>query len=245
MIKFFRKIRQKLLSENKFSKYLIYAIGEIILVVVGILIALQINNWNEGKKNKQRETIILNEILNSINNDLQYYEDVVDRLIERKKKGLDSLRTYINDKEIIQDSLFLDFYGNASQDVMMLFDNGPYEALNSSGLELITNDSLRSKINNVYAVELPIAANFSNVRNEDNDPDISELRRKFLKLKPGPQKGNYISWALKVDDILNNQDFLWAYNLEYNKLQGYSIWLKRMKTSLLDLKTHIESELEK
>ena len=50
MIKFFRKIRQRLLTENKFSKYLIYAIGEIVLVVIGILIALQINNWNESRK---------------------------------------------------------------------------------------------------------------------------------------------------------------------------------------------------
>jgi len=48
MIKFFKKIRQQLLTENKLSKYLIYAIGEIILVVIGILIALQINNWNKG-----------------------------------------------------------------------------------------------------------------------------------------------------------------------------------------------------
>ena len=53
MIKFFRKIRQKLLSENKFSKYLIYAIGEIFLVVIGILIALQVNNWNENKKTEK------------------------------------------------------------------------------------------------------------------------------------------------------------------------------------------------
>lgn len=50
MIKFFRHIRQPLLSENKFSKYLLYAIGEIVLVVIGIPIALQINNWNEQRK---------------------------------------------------------------------------------------------------------------------------------------------------------------------------------------------------
>lgn len=48
MIKFFRKIRQRLLTENKFSKYLLYAIGEIILVVIGILIAININNTNEA-----------------------------------------------------------------------------------------------------------------------------------------------------------------------------------------------------
>ncbi|MEM1260106.1 MAG: DUF6090 family protein [Bacteroidota bacterium] len=55
MIKFFRHIRQKLLSENKFSRYLLYATGEIILVVIGILIALQINNWNDLKKERQIE----------------------------------------------------------------------------------------------------------------------------------------------------------------------------------------------
>ena len=49
MIKFFRRIRQQLLTENKFGKYLKYAIGEIILVVIGILIAIQINTWNENK----------------------------------------------------------------------------------------------------------------------------------------------------------------------------------------------------
>src|SRR5210317_1472223 len=52
MIKFFRKIRQQLAYDNNVSKYMRYAIGEIVLVVVGILIALQINNWNEERKQK-------------------------------------------------------------------------------------------------------------------------------------------------------------------------------------------------
>jgi len=59
MIKFFRKIRQRLLTENKFSKYLIYAMGEIILVVIGILIALQINNWNENRVNNNLQKQLL------------------------------------------------------------------------------------------------------------------------------------------------------------------------------------------
>ncbi len=63
MIKFFRKIRQNLLSENKFSKYLIYAVGEIILVVIGILIALGINNWNEGNKKGAEESEYLVNLL--------------------------------------------------------------------------------------------------------------------------------------------------------------------------------------
>ncbi|GGG44925.1 hypothetical protein GCM10011414_13120 [Croceivirga lutea] len=62
MIKFFRKIRQSLLSENRFSKYLLYAIGEIILVVIGILIALQINNWNEQRKENIKEQALLKRL---------------------------------------------------------------------------------------------------------------------------------------------------------------------------------------
>jgi len=66
MIKFFRKIRQRLLTENKISKYLLYAIGEIALIVIGILIALQINNWNEYQKAVKSE----NELLTSLQNEI-------------------------------------------------------------------------------------------------------------------------------------------------------------------------------
>ncbi|MDC6389400.1 DUF6090 family protein [Maribacter sp. PR1] len=62
MIKFFRRIRKQLLSENKFNKYLLYAIGEIILVVIGILIALQINNWNEERLENNREKITVQNL---------------------------------------------------------------------------------------------------------------------------------------------------------------------------------------
>ena len=62
MIKFFKKIRQNLLTENKFSKYMLYAIGEIVLVVVGILIALQINNWNQNRLAVNEEQAILKNI---------------------------------------------------------------------------------------------------------------------------------------------------------------------------------------
>jgi hypothetical protein len=67
MIKFFRKIRQKLIIRNNFSKYLIYAIGEIVLVVFGILIALQINNWNEANKINNKEVVYLNNIVQDLN----------------------------------------------------------------------------------------------------------------------------------------------------------------------------------
>ena len=69
MIKFFRKIRQNLIMENKTGKYLKYAIGEIILVVIGILIALQINNWNQNRRNNLVVMNYYGQILKDLNKD--------------------------------------------------------------------------------------------------------------------------------------------------------------------------------
>ena len=79
MIKFFRKIRQKLLDENRFSKYLIYAIGEIVLVVIGILIALQINTWNENKRIKTEEKILITSLIRNIEEDIKSLTAVTKR----------------------------------------------------------------------------------------------------------------------------------------------------------------------
>jgi len=78
MIKFFRKIRQKMLTENKFSKYILYAIGEIVLVVIGILIALWINTLNQVKAQKKKIDSILVKIQNDILQDI----DNADWLLE-------------------------------------------------------------------------------------------------------------------------------------------------------------------
>jgi hypothetical protein len=75
MTKFLRKIRQKLLSENNMSKYLVYGIGEIVLVVIGILIALSINNWNDGRKDNLKEQAILVQLEKEYNANLVQLED--------------------------------------------------------------------------------------------------------------------------------------------------------------------------
>lgn len=97
MIQFFRKIRKQLLSENRFSKYLAYALGEIVLVVIGILIALSINNWNEDRKKKLEEIQLVRNIVEDLSIDFAHFEQssneldnqlqVVDRVIARALDG--------------------------------------------------------------------------------------------------------------------------------------------------------------
>ena len=74
MNNFFRKIRQNLLSAGKVGKYFSYAIGEIFLVVIGILIALQINNWNQNRLERQEEKIILQNLKDDYNNAIEEFE---------------------------------------------------------------------------------------------------------------------------------------------------------------------------
>jgi len=80
MLKFFRKFRKQLISEGKMNKYLKYAIGEILLVVIGILIALQVNNWNEKRKIEKQFKVTLNQLYTSIKVDLNiiyYYQNTI------------------------------------------------------------------------------------------------------------------------------------------------------------------------
>ena len=106
MIKFFRKIRQRLLTENKFSKYLIYAVGEIILVVIGILIALQINTWNENRINANQEITILNSLKSEfIENQILLTKEMEQhtkalRLLEELSNTISPEPDEINDKKL-------------------------------------------------------------------------------------------------------------------------------------------------
>ena len=74
MIKFFRKIRQRLLTENEFSKYLLYAFGEIILVMIGILLALQVTNWNQDRKAQEVELNYMRQLSRDIEADSIFFD---------------------------------------------------------------------------------------------------------------------------------------------------------------------------
>ena len=106
MIKFFRKIRKKLLTENKFSKYLIYAIGEIILVVIGILIALQVNNANETRKSNLELDKINNNLIQEFESNKKSLKLQI-RQVKKTKRGsleilsmIGSMENQLQDKNV-------------------------------------------------------------------------------------------------------------------------------------------------
>ncbi|HEY5688410.1 MAG TPA: DUF6090 family protein [Yeosuana sp.] len=106
MIKFFRKIRQNLLSEGKTSKYFKYAIGEIILVVIGILIALQINNWNQVRKEYKETNILLNNLKLNVEEYIKNLKELQES-IEIRKDYADYILKSLDDQKVTDSSMFI------------------------------------------------------------------------------------------------------------------------------------------
>ncbi len=154
MLRFFRQIRQKLIEQENMRKYVWYALGEILLVVIGILIALQINNWNEQRIDQNYETTILLQIKESLQNDVEYSKNQLAR-ISRKREAANFILDTKSDQVEISDTLFTEKAGQLSLTISMKFNKASYEALKSIGLDKIRDNELRLNITNFYEVEIP------------------------------------------------------------------------------------------
>jgi len=152
MIKFFRKIRQKMLTENKFRKYLIYAIGEIILVVIGILIALSINNWNEARKLENMGKVYIGEIYTDLENEVANLNEILQGLNEQYEGAEYILSFFESSEKAIMDTLWFTKNHWAPSKIFIIQRNkNTYDELNGSGqIGLIKNDSLSKGLEQFY-----------------------------------------------------------------------------------------------
>jgi len=150
MIKFFRKIRQKMLTENKFSKYLIYAIGEIVLVVIGILIALSINNWNDNRKNIKAELNYYNRILDDLEMDKQLIVqslEKADKRIETSKELLLELDSGTKSKKYLLNKFLIAIRG----DVFVVRDVTFKDLISSGNIKLLNDIKIKNSLIQYYS----------------------------------------------------------------------------------------------
>lgn len=152
MIPVFRKIRQGLFSSGKFRSYLGYALGEIILVVIGILIALQINNWNEDHKDRIKEQ----KILVSLQEDFRYTQHALETSLSiypEEIERLDSSLHYIGMQvsELTPERKFNLFYTGYRSTAVV--EGTLNSILNTDKLELISNDTLKNLLT-AYPAEI-------------------------------------------------------------------------------------------
>ncbi|MDR5590981.1 DUF6090 family protein [Christiangramia sp. SM2212] len=151
MIKFFRNIRRRLLRENRFTRYLIYAIGEIILVVIGILIALQVNNWNESRKTAKAEQGYLKSLKSDFYIDIKAQDSIID-ILNVKIANLDSLTTEVKKfGENINYNKALAHYSYAFGFPEFVSNDHTLETLKSNGnVEAVSDENLRVDLLDYY-----------------------------------------------------------------------------------------------
>lgn len=149
MIKFFRNIRRNLLGEAKTGKYLKYAIGEILLVMIGILLALQVNNWNENRKSRQIENTLLTELHKSVEEDI----DRIKMVIERNQDYISSAEIVLNTIEnnrLFNDSV-ADHLQRAFNVWRIYIRTSAYDNLKEYGLHVIENERTRKSLIIAYS----------------------------------------------------------------------------------------------
>jgi hypothetical protein len=149
MIKFFRKIRQNLLSEGKTGKYLKYAIGEIALVVIGILIALQLNNWNGNRIQQKKES----KFIEQIHNEFILNRTQLDLVSSYHFRAYNSSKKIVSMMPIDLNKIDLDSLSYFIEETFYTWTFNPQQSsINSlsstSSFDIISNLELRTQLQN-------------------------------------------------------------------------------------------------
>ena len=202
MFKFLRRIRRKLIDEGNLKRYMIYAVGEILLVIIGILIALQLNNLNTKQDLRQKEYILLLEVkdnlianINQFNANINWQEEKVkdiDKIIEYSIKGIswnDTLGVAITQFQNPEE-----YFVNASG----------YESLKTIGLDIISSDTIRKSITNIY--ELHYMTN--GIRNNEYGQLLFSVREPFMLKNFSYNHEKNAMIPNSPSSILDNQEFI-------------------------------------
>lgn len=251
MIKIFRKIRYDLTSKNKTMRYFKYAFGEIILVVVGILMALQINNWNENRKNNNEELAILE----SLDNNLILAKKQSELLVAAEKQskavillvlGIDTIDS-IPDKRSISDQIFKDAFWNLENDIPVI--NTYTDLKNTNKLGLIKNQKIKEKFTslevnlNELKGMLDDRLNVQQIRIDD----IAENSINFIPLIKSsiPTINTTNEKQNNYDDILNNQHVRNLIGIKLNMTQDVLNYRENLDQDIKELIMLIEPELNR
>ncbi len=225
-----------MIKENKVSKYLLYAIGEIVLVVIGILIALSINNKNEARKVKQFEYGILQDIVTSMKEN--FYQ--LDLCLSANKKAIlsaDLILKHLEENLPYNDSLDFHF-SRALNWCSPVLNNAGYESLKTYGTNLITNDTIRENLG-IYDVGLveTLARRQEEYFFNTASPVLTEL---FEKVATGTQMKPF-----DYEQLKNSKKYISILKTSKENRKQQNRWYDQEQQILLSLNDMIKTELKK
>ncbi|MDX1314037.1 MAG: DUF6090 family protein [Eudoraea sp.] len=245
MFRFLRNIRQSFLTENKFSKYLLYAVGEVLLVVIGILIALQVDTWNDHKKQQDRGV----ELLRGIRSDL--LKDTVD--IHSNILGYEwliysdsVLLNHLMSKKPLTVEMEFILQGLNSLDAKLDLYTNYYETLKQEGLSLITNTQIRDKISDLYGWWYPMTRTFENEREEfDHYKLLDPVLSPILEVDSMSISANRVTVSPETyERLLEDKNFHYKIFKARQMHQELLVRHLELRKLILDLVGDIDEELK-
>ena len=243
MISFFRKMRFGQVN----AKYLKYALGEIVLVVIGILIALSINNANESVKARDYELKMLSEIENALNQDIPVFDNF-DSILKAWNTSIIYLTHEINKpKDHIRDLDSLKYHLTTVDaiGVFSIYNNGPYEALKSSGMDRVSNDQLRNDIARLYSRDLPAIDIWINEIMRENIFTKNMVMEELFDLKI-EANGSSLSKEIIIRDLnfLSNPKFHKLISKSYSIVNSIQRRMKNCSEKMIAVRDEIKDELQ-
>jgi hypothetical protein len=189
------------MEKNKTGKYLKYAIGEIVLVVVGILIALQINNWNENKKKRDLELITIAELKSNLLADINDFQGDM-RVYDAASNSSDIIIDYIDGNIPFHDSLNIHL-GKIPVQGVFTPNKATYENIKVIGIKLISNDSLRTAISDLYEGRYLYVQKYMETEYQIDRQNFGEFYLKEMK------EYSFFKYAKPIENerLLGNQEF--------------------------------------
>lgn len=247
MINFFRKIRQRLLADNRLGKYALYAIGEILLVVIGILIALQINNWNEGRQSAKFERQLLVSFNNGLSEDLADIEGNI-RIHQRAITAIDSILYALESETPVAVDTLAGLFADLMTPTYFQHSTSAFETLKSKGITTITNEALRDQIIGVYDSQYKFFLKFE-------ETHVAEIERGATEVFPTRFKETYnydlskpdfpgYLYPLNFESLKTDQEFLYFLRSLRNRTKILiEFQYARLKGKVVGLISAIEREI--
>lgn len=204
------------MQKNRFTTYLLYAIGEIVLVVIGILLAVNINDWKHAADDSELEIKILKEIKTDLKNDLDEIRNEL-KNYEYIQNGDSTLIAFYHSSQPFTDSLGSLVY---MYEISPHFNplNGGYQLLKTKGIDLIENDQLRLAINSYYEQALPYYRKYENERIQIILSEMVPFNNDFFQLERFPTTPFWKSWKrMPFDENALRKEQKWLAIIQKSK----------------------------
>jgi len=249
VIKFFRQIRQKLLQENRLSKYLLYAIGEIILVMIGILLALQVNNWNEKRKTEQFELQLLHSFKTGLQADLSDIKINV-TLHQRGLTAADSLLFYLENGGKYDIERASRYFADMMIITYFRYSTSAFETLKSNGINTIENQQLRDKVIEVYDSQYTFFLTYQKTFIAEIERGFTEVfSTRFVESFKYDLTKNDLPGELRplnFEALKTDNEFLYYTKSLRNRIRILLDWqYNRLESRVKELVIEIDKEIEK